>query len=196
MVARRIAPLAALVAAFLWMLGVFLSGQSIAFFATAAGYFWLGVADAAFGLLIVPVVISTARDRPLQLVGLLIAVGMVVTGAFLSLDGLGFLGQNPPLWVVNSADAPFVALFAWIAVTSYLGRRSRDLGSTVFALGLLSAIAVPASIVSLSGDPPTGVAGLVDGLLALVVLASTPVWFTAVSIHLWRARISASQAHA
>jgi hypothetical protein len=109
---------------------------------------------------------------------------------------LGFLGQNPPLWVVNASDAPFVALFAWIAATSYLGRRSQDLGSTVFALGLLSAVAVPASIVSLSVDPRTDAAGLVDGLLALVVLASTPAWFIAVSIHLWRARTSTSQGNA
>jgi hypothetical protein len=94
--------------------------------------------------------------------------------------------------VVNTADAPLVALFAWIAATSYRGRRSHDLGSTVFALGLLSAVAVPALIVALGVDPHTDAAEFVDGVLALVVLASTPVWFIAVSIHLWGARISTS----
>jgi hypothetical protein len=190
--ARRIAPLAALVAALLWMLGLYFSARP-EFFLTKAGYFWLGVAVAAFGLLAVPVILSTARDRTLQLAGFLIAAGMVVTGALLPLDAYGLLGQKPPLWVVNASDAPLVALFAWIAATSYRGRRSQDLGSIVFALGLLSALAVPGWIFALSAEPSTAAAGIVDGLLALVVLASTPAWFIAVSIRLWRARVSASQ---
>jgi hypothetical protein len=143
MAARRIAPLAALVAALLWMLGLYFSARPTEFFLTKAGYFWLGVAVAAFGLLVAPVILSTARDRTLQLAGVLIAAGLVVTGALLPLDAYGFLGQNPPLWVVNAADGPLVALFAWIAATSYRGRRSQDLGSIVFALGLLGALAVP-----------------------------------------------------
>jgi hypothetical protein len=195
MAARRIAPLAALVATFVWMLGVFFSAEAAAFFATAAGYFWQGVVVGALGLVIIPVVVSTARDRSLQLVGLLIAAGMAVTGTLLLLDALGFLGQNPPLWIVNASDAPFVALYAWIAATSCRGRRSHDLGSTVFALGLLNAVAVPAFIVvALSPYTHTDATLLVDALLALVVLASLPAWFIAVSIHLWRAGNSRSLA--
>jgi hypothetical protein len=189
------APLAALAAAFLWVLASYVSVSSAPLLLTDAGYFWLGVAVAAFGLLIVPVIASVARNRTLRIVGFLIAAGMVVAGAMVPLDAYGLLGQNSPLWVVNAADVPVVALFAWIAATSYMGRRSQDLGPTVFALGLLSAVAVPASIVIASVDANTGAAGLVVDLLALGVLASTPAWLVAVSIHLWRARVSTSQAH-
>lgn len=72
MAARRIAPLAALVAALLWMFGLYFSARPAESFLTRTGYLWLGVAAAAFGLLIVPVIVSTARDRTLQLAGLLI----------------------------------------------------------------------------------------------------------------------------
>jgi hypothetical protein len=195
-VTRRIVPLSALVAAALWMLVVYVSAHPAAWSVSNAGYFWVGVGVAAFGVLIIPVIVSTARDRTLQLVGFLIAAGIVVGGALLPLEAYGFLGQNPPLWFVNAANAPFVALFVWIAATSYRGRQSKDLGSTVFALGLLSAVAVPGSILATSVDPVTGAAGIVVDLLGLVVLTSTPAWFIAVSIHFWRARTSMVQRNA
>ena len=193
MAARRIVPLTAFFAAFVWMIGLFFSAEAAAFLATASGDFWQGVVGLALGLLIVPVVVSTARDRTLQLAGLLIAVGMAVTGTMLLLDALGFLGQDASLWIVPAAGAPFIGLFAWIAATSYRGRRPRDLGSAVFALGLLNLAAVPIAIVGWwSPYTHTNATLLIDGLFALVILVSIPGWLIAVSIHLWRAGSSRS----
>ena len=176
-----------ILAAACWLFGLLLAAGASAILPTDASYFWLGVAEATVGALLIPIARTTPRDVALQVIGLAVASAMAIAGTALALGAAGLLGDRAPSWLLSSAGAPLLALFVWIAATSYRGRHPQDLGSAACAFGGLNAVAVPIGILGWI-DPYThtnATAGI-DALMAMVVLAAVPGWTIAVSLHFWR----------
>jgi hypothetical protein len=174
--------------AFVWVLGLVFAAGASAIVPTDASYFWQGAAGAAVGLLLIPIVRASARHRLLQFLGSAVAVALVLTGTILVLGASRLLGEHAPRWIVPTATAPFIALFAWIAITSYDSRGRAGLGAAVLAFGVLNALAVPIGIL-IWIDPytHTNANAPIDFLIELVVLSAAPGWMVAVSLHFWRA---------
>lgn len=186
MTAIRLSRFAGIGVAAAWVCGLLLSAAAGAILPSDASYFWLGTVGAVVGLLLTPIARAWVRDQTLQVTGVCIAIAMAATGTLLAAGSIGLLGQHAPEWLVPAAGAPLLALFAWIAIATYRGIHRVDLSPTVFAFGVLNALALPIGIVSWI-DPytHTNATVLVDRLMALIVLVAVPGWMIAMTIRLW-----------
>ena len=75
--------------------------------------------------------------RPVRAAGVMICVGLVVTGVLLVSGATGGLGSRAPGWVSPAGDIAVIAFFAWVVVAGNSARRSPTLGRAPFWLGLL-----------------------------------------------------------
>ena len=188
-IARRTAPFASCAGSLVWVVGLWLVAVVGGILPSDAEYFWVGAVGLALGMLLIPVALVASSNLFVQGTGLIICVAMAVTGMLLILAATGSLGTRAPAWITTAPALPFVALFVWILVASFLARERAQLGPVVFGLAVLNSAVVLVLVgISLHPYTHTNETDLFDGLVALLTLLSLPSWLVAVAVRLWRPR--------
>ena len=188
-----IARLSCLVGAAVWFLGLPIAVMSAVPFASDATYFWIGIVVTVLGVVMAPIAFAYPAGSPLRLarivvgLGLLVCVGLVLSGAPLVAGSVGLLGAKAPGWISNASALALTGFFVWVLLASYSTRRSPMLGRGTFWFGMLAGMSwLLAGLDSVVISVHTNATIPIDMISALLAWLCLPAWLIALATRMRR----------